>query len=1155
MKKILLASFASVSLLTGATSFAPMAQAQAQVQVTACAITTVQASAFTQLIRSAPSLDQQIFVTFMTGFSSGCITTPQASAFTGLVRSSPNVDQRVFVDFLTSFTSDTSTTSTSRGPTITITSPNDGAYWYPGTAQSVTWSTTGIHVSEQVLIRLRSASSGYSGQEYYLITEGNVGSSSFVVPTNFPVGPYYVEVKTSVNGISYMDSSDQYIKILSVNCTTNPTDPSCNTLYLCNGVVTHEPCPSSPTITITSPNGGERWEIGQLNTITWAPYSYNQYGEPDINPARDVDVYLETINGSRSAKVMDTGKASLHTYFNLFNYTNFASPGTYYVRVVNRVTGATDRSDALFTLLPRSVDVRVNDSDGPISLSDNQPISVMVRTNNVTSCTISGARNTIGGNYSNLSMSMNVPANMYAFAPSGGGSTSIYVTCYKSDGSIRSDSVQVNIASASASLRVVSPNGGESIVASDTTQVKIAWRMDGITTPISIALYKNDKWLFWIEKALYLDKSDGTYSYVWTPNAKGPALPNFSAEGNSGYKIYITGQKADGTGYVDDKSDASFGFVASPTPTTPTLTLSVNPSSVVLNGSTTLTWSATSVDSCDFSHAGQYGPINRATSGSLLIKPVTNSIYYGMTCKGPNGSVDKQILVTVTVPPIVVDNTVPSAPSSLKVVNPRIGTGGAAATLSWGVATDNVGVTGYIVKRRSPNPATLGTVTGTTLELNGLIVSVAPTLLNEYTYEVQAKDARGNLGPARVLKLKLVFMGIGLYVVEVISNTIDTTVQKVIALVTTVAAPTLTVTANPATITLGQSSTISWSSTNATSCSSERFSGVLSTSGSRSASYVDIGANVNPITCTGPGGSVTKSVSVTVNPVAVIAELHMIDIYQASGPSGFCYSTPGQASVRVRNTGKPIILALSSYEPVKWNITLDTGANLKQVILGGYHAQTVSGIPSIIPVTSYSFYSLDRVSKGVDSGNGFFHDSRNSNSQYYAWASEPTMCPESAAIPIANRVVFNGGSYYSGAAWKTKLIAVTGLSGVTASQTSGTSFTVPAIVTAYNPTNSTQMASVIEAFGTESAPIYGTATPMQNWGYTWTRNLEIGSGYTNDVIALQTALTKEVVYSGEITGGFYTQTYLGVKALQAKYGIESTGFVGPVTLAKLNELY
>jgi len=45
------------------------------------------------------------------------------------------------------------------------------------------------------------------------------------------------------------------------------------------------------------------------------------------------------------------------------------------------------------------------------------------------------------------------------------------------------------------------------------------------------------------------------------------------------------------------------------------------------------------------------------------------------------------------------------------------------------------------------------------------------------------------------------------------------------------------------------------------------------------------------------------------------------------------------------------------------------------------------------------------------------------------------------------------------------------------------------------------------------------------------------------------------VYAGEITGGFYNQTYWAVQAFQQKYGIEATGFVGPDTRAKLNVLY
>lgn len=104
--------------------------------------------------------------------------------------------------------------------------------------------------------------------------------------------------------------------------------------------------------------------------------------------------------------------------------------------------------------------------------------------------------------------------------------------------------------------------------------------------------------------------------------------------------------------------------------------------------------------------------------------------------------------------------------------------------------------------------------------------------------------------------------------------------------------------------------------------------------------------------------------------------------------------------------------------------------------------------------------------------------------------------------------------------------------------------------------NSKNMASVMGAF-TQDKPIESVVVAQEApvFSYNWARNLEIGSGYVADVVALQKALTNEGVFGGEATGGFYNQTYLAVKAFQAKYGIDATGFVGPTTRTKLNSLY
>lgn len=81
--------------------------------------------------------------------------------------------------------------------------------------------------------------------------------------------------------------------------------------------------------------------------------------------------------------------------------------------------------------------------------------------------------------------------------------------------------------------------------------------------------------------------------------------------------------------------------------------------------------------------------------------------------------------------------------------------------------------------------------------------------------------------------------------------------------------------------------------------------------------------------------------------------------------------------------------------------------------------------------------------------------------------------------------------------------------------------------------------------------------PFKNFQYNWTKNLYQGMKDDQDVIALQTVLFLEGFFSSsdQITGTFDDLTFEAVKKIQEAYGIEPTGFVGPKTVAKLNELY
>ena len=66
------------------------------------------------------------------------------------------------------------------------------------------------------------------------------------------------------------------------------------------------------------------------------------------------------------------------------------------------------------------------------------------------------------------------------------------------------------------------------------------------------------------------------------------------------------------------------------------------------------------------------------------------------------------------------------------------------------------------------------------------------------------------------------------------------------------------------------------------------------------------------------------------------------------------------------------------------------------------------------------------------------------------------------------------------------------------------------------------------------------------------RNLSYNLSNDKDVRALQMFLKDKGYFSGELTGNYYNITIQAVKNFQVVNGIESTGFVGPLTRVALN---
>ena len=75
-------------------------------------------------------------------------------------------------------------------------------------------------------------------------------------------------------------------------------------------------------------------------------------------------------------------------------------------------------------------------------------------------------------------------------------------------------------------------------------------------------------------------------------------------------------------------------------------------------------------------------------------------------------------------------------------------------------------------------------------------------------------------------------------------------------------------------------------------------------------------------------------------------ELHVIGVYEGSRHFGGPVEDPSASTidVQVHVTEHPVVLALSNYEPVLWNIIPDDGVEIKEIILSSYNGAKFSGI-------------------------------------------------------------------------------------------------------------------------------------------------------------------------------------------------------------------
>ena len=381
-------------------------------------------------------------------------------------------------------------------PRLTVTSPNGGESWQAGTPHNITWTSANVTGAIQIQPYLNGVA-----QANINPTAPNTGSYSWSIPSNYTLGSTYKIALSAMSG-TVSDFSDGNFSI---------TAP--------------------PTLTVTSPNGGESWQAGTPHNITWT--SANVTGAIQIQP------YL---NGVAQANINPTApNTGSYSRSIPTNYT----PGSTYKIALSAMSGTvSDFSDGNFSITAPPT-LTVTSPNGGESwqagtthnitwASSNVigTIQIQPYSNNVSQANIAAAApNT--GSYSWTIPTNYTPGSTYKIALSAmSGTVSDY-----SDGNFS--------ITAPPTLTVTSPNGGESWQAGTTHN--ITWASSNVIGTIQIQPYSNN-----VSQANIAAAAPNTGSYSWT-------IPTNYPPGST-YKMSLSAM----SGAIWDFSDANFTITVPP---------------------------------------------------------------------------------------------------------------------------------------------------------------------------------------------------------------------------------------------------------------------------------------------------------------------------------------------------------------------------------------------------------------------------------------------------------------------------------------------------------------------------------------------------------------------------------------------------------------
>jgi len=306
------------------------------------------------------------------------------------------------------------------------------------------------------------------------------------------------------------------------------TSGNSQTVYLDDFTIL--PVPGQATILVTSPNGGENWNVNSQQNITWTSSNVT-----------NVKIDYSTNNGGLWLNVVSSEPAASGSY----SWTVPNTPSTEcLVRISNaNLASIFDVSNSLFTIVPLVTLTNPNGGENWLSYSQH---NITWSSQNITNVNIEYSTNN-GISWMSVISSTPASAGSYNWTVPNTPSTQCLVRISDASNSSIND-VSNNVFTITSSITVTAPNGGENWLGT-YSQHNITWTSQNITN-VRIE-YSTDNGSSWTSVISSTPASGGSYNWTVPNTPSTQCLVRISDTSNA---------------TINDVSNATFTITA-PNPT------------------------------------------------------------------------------------------------------------------------------------------------------------------------------------------------------------------------------------------------------------------------------------------------------------------------------------------------------------------------------------------------------------------------------------------------------------------------------------------------------------------------------------------------------------------------------------------------------------